>query len=139
MSPEQIKLARRFVSSFMYKTNATFNTNVLKMLLSVMVSINNTGKTFLIVYCYITSELVASFKWVKEQVTNLAFYDCLKAALIYSNFSKGLRAVVTAKATLDIARATLTDKVSSLEPSAILNATKVIISKAASKPILVKL
>jgi hypothetical protein len=62
MSLKQIKLARQFVSSFIYKTNATFNTNILKMLLSIIVSINNTSKTFLIVYYYITLELVASFK-----------------------------------------------------------------------------
>jgi len=69
----------------------------------------------------------------------LAFYNCPKAILICSNFLKGLRAVVTAKATLDIARVILTDKVSSLELSAILNATKVIVNKATSKLILVKL
>jgi hypothetical protein len=62
MSPEQIKMARRFVSDFMYKTDATFNTNILKLLLSVVVGIDNTSSTFLAVYCYITSESAASFK-----------------------------------------------------------------------------
>jgi hypothetical protein len=62
MSLEQIRLARRFVSSFIYKTNATFNTNYLKMPLSVMVSINNTSKTFPITFYYITLELAVSFK-----------------------------------------------------------------------------
>ena len=76
---------------------------------------------------------------VKEQVTNLAFYDCPKATLICSDFLKGLRAAVVAKATLDITKAILTNKVSSLELSAILNAIKVIVSKAASKLALVKL
>jgi hypothetical protein len=37
MSAEQIKLSRRFVSGFMYETDATFNTNRLKLPLSVMV------------------------------------------------------------------------------------------------------
>jgi hypothetical protein len=59
---EQIKLAQRFVSGFIYKTNTTFNTNSLKLLLSVIVSINNTRATFSIVYCYITLESTASFK-----------------------------------------------------------------------------
>jgi hypothetical protein len=62
MSLKQIRLTRRFVSSFIYKTNATFNTNCLKMPLSVIVSINNTSKTFLIAFCYITLELAVSFK-----------------------------------------------------------------------------
>jgi hypothetical protein len=67
------------------------------------------------------------------------FYNCLEAALIYSNFSKGLSIVAVVKATLDLARTTLTDKVASLEPSVIFNATKVIVSKAANKPTPVKL
>jgi hypothetical protein len=62
MSLEQIWMAKRFVSNFMYKTDATFNTNILKLLLNVIVSINNTSSTFLIVYCYITSKSVSSFK-----------------------------------------------------------------------------
>jgi hypothetical protein len=62
MSLKQIRLARWFVSGFMYKTDATFNTNSLKLPLSVMISINNTGATFPIAYCYITSESAASFK-----------------------------------------------------------------------------
>jgi len=66
MTAEQIKLARRFVSGFMYKIDATFNTNRLKLPLSVMVGIDNCGKTFLIAYCYITSELAASFKFVAD-------------------------------------------------------------------------
>jgi len=48
----------------MYKTDATFNTNSLKLLLSVIVSINNYKKTFLIAYCYITLEAAVSFKFV---------------------------------------------------------------------------
>jgi len=62
ISPEQIRMARRFVSNFIYKTDTTFNTNILKLLLSILVSIDNTSSTFLIVYCYITSESVVSFK-----------------------------------------------------------------------------
>jgi hypothetical protein len=66
MSAEQIKLAQQFVSGFMYKTDATFNTNCLKLPLSVMVSINNYKRTFPIAYCYITLESAASFKFVVD-------------------------------------------------------------------------
>jgi len=59
-------MARRFVSDFMYKTDVTFNTNILKLLLSVVVGIDNTGSTFLVAYCYITSELAVSFKWTSD-------------------------------------------------------------------------
>jgi hypothetical protein len=46
MSDEQIHLARRFVSSFIYETDATFNTNTLRLLLSVMVGIDNPKALF---------------------------------------------------------------------------------------------
>jgi hypothetical protein len=99
------------VSRFIYETDATFNTNCLNLLLSVIVSINNISKTFLIAYCYITSELAVSFKWILEQLTDLAFYNCPEAALICKDFSKGLGAVVAAKATSDLTRTLPTDVV----------------------------
>src|ERR1035438_1192866 len=103
MSLKQIKLARRFVSGFIYETNATFNTNSLKLLLSVMVGIDNTRATFPIAYCYITSESAASFKWIAEQLTELAFWDCPEPTLIVGDFSKGLGAAAAAKAAADLA------------------------------------
>jgi hypothetical protein len=103
MSLEQIKLVRWFVSSFMYKIDATFNTNSLKLPLSIIDSINNTKATFPIAYCYIALELAASFKWIAEQLTKLAFNNCLKPALIIKDFSKGLVAAVAAKAAVYLA------------------------------------
>lgn len=102
MSAEQIKLARRFVSGFMYKTDATFNTNRLKLPLSVVVGINNCGRTFPIAYCYITLESAASFKFVSNQLSDLAFYNCPKAAVVVGDFSKGLGAAMAAKAAVDL-------------------------------------
>jgi hypothetical protein len=110
MSIEQIKMAQWFVSGFMYKTDATFNTNCLKLPLSVIVDIDNCGKTFSIAYCYITSESAASFKFVAEQVTDLAFYNCPDAAVIVGDFSKGLRAAVAAKAAVDLRLTTVTEE-----------------------------
>jgi hypothetical protein len=48
----------------MYKIDATFNTNCLKLLLSIIVGIDNCGKTFLIGYCYIMLKSAASFNFV---------------------------------------------------------------------------
>jgi hypothetical protein len=76
-----------------------------------MVGIDNTRAMFLVAYCYITSELVASFKWVSKQITNLAFSDCPESALICGDFSKGLGAAVVAKATADLARLPPIDEV----------------------------
>ena len=64
ISPDQIRLARRFVSSFIYETDATFNTNRLHLPLSVIVGITNTRTTFPIAICYITSESATSFEFV---------------------------------------------------------------------------
>jgi hypothetical protein len=90
------------VNGFMYETDATFNTNRLKFPLSVMVGIDNRGKTFPIAYCYITSESAASFKFVAEQLTDLAFHDCPEAVVVVGDFSKGLGAAMAAKAAIDL-------------------------------------
>lgn len=102
ISNEQIRQARRFVSGFMYETDATFNTNSLRMPLSVMVGINNIGKTFPMAFCYITSESAISFKWVSEQLTDLIFYDCLWPMVVCGDFSKGLGKCVADKADEDV-------------------------------------
>jgi len=86
----------------MYKTDATFNTNSLKLLLSVIVGINNCRKTFPVAYCYIILECAASFKFAADQLSDLAFYDCLKAAVIVRDFAKGLRAACAAKVAVDL-------------------------------------
>jgi hypothetical protein len=76
MSDQQIRLARRFVSGFLYKTDATFNTNTRRLPLSVMVGIDNTRHTFPMAFMFITSELAKSFKFAGECLTNLCFYNC---------------------------------------------------------------
>jgi hypothetical protein len=98
MSDEQIRLARRFVSGFIYKTDATFNTNTLRLPLLVMVRINNIGHTFPIAFMFITLESAKSFTFVSKQLTDLCFYDCQEAAIIYRDFSKGLSASVALRA-----------------------------------------
>jgi hypothetical protein len=89
-------MLKRFVNSFMYKTDATFNTNRLKLSLSVIVGIDNCSKTFLIAYYYITLESAASFKFVANQLSDLVFYNCLKAAVVVKDFLKGLAAAKAA-------------------------------------------
>jgi hypothetical protein len=54
-------MARRFISGFLYKTNATFNTNTRRLFLSVIVGIDNIGYMFSIVFMFITTELAKSF------------------------------------------------------------------------------
>jgi len=77
MSDEQIRLARRFVSGFLYETDATFSTNTRRLPLSVMVGIDNTGHTFPMAFMFITTESAKSFKFAGECLIDLCFYDCL--------------------------------------------------------------
>ena len=90
-------------------------------------------------YCFITSKLVASFKWIREQLTNLVFYNYPKPTLIYKDFSKGLRVVVVAFATTNLIGAEIIDKVEPRDPSSLLEAIEVIIKQAIYKPTLIKL
>jgi hypothetical protein len=103
-------MARRFASGFMYETDATFNTNSLKLPLSVLVGIDNCGKTFPIAFCYITSEAAASFRFIADQLTDFAFYDCPEPAVIVGDFSKGLGAACAAKAALDLGLTEITEE-----------------------------
>jgi hypothetical protein len=61
MLDKQIHIARRFVSGFLYKTNATFNTNTRRLPLSIIVRIDNIGYTFPITFIFITTESAKSF------------------------------------------------------------------------------
>jgi MULE transposase domain len=103
-------MAQRFVSGFMYETDATFNTNCLKLPLSVMVSINNCGNTFPMAYCYITSESAASFIFTADQLSDLAFSNCPEAAVIIGDFAKGLGAACAAKAAVDLGLTKIIDE-----------------------------
>jgi hypothetical protein len=77
MSDKQIRLARRFVSGFLYETNATFSTNTRRLPLSVIVGINNTRYIFPMAFIFIITESAKSFKFARECLTNLCFYNCL--------------------------------------------------------------
>ena len=82
----------------MCETDTTFNTNCLKLPLSVIIGIDNYWKTFLIAYRHITSESGASFKFVANQLSNLVFYDYPELVVIIRDFSKGPGAALEAKA-----------------------------------------
>jgi hypothetical protein len=104
MSNEQIRLIRRFVSGFLYETNAIFSTNTRRLPLSVIVGINNTRYTFPMAFMFITTKSAKSFKFTGEYLINLCFYDYLQPSLIYGDFSKGLGAVVIAQGAKDLVK-----------------------------------
>jgi hypothetical protein len=85
-------MARRFVSEFMWETGATFNTNSLKMPLSFLVGITNTGTTFSIAFVFISAESGAMFRWIHELLIELVFYDCPLPKVAVGDFAKELMA-----------------------------------------------
>jgi hypothetical protein len=87
--------------------DTTFNTNKPCLLLSVMVGITNTKKTFPLAFCYITSKLAKSFNFVRGELTKYVFYSYLEIAVIYVDFTKGLRASIAA---LALCKASVEDK-----------------------------
>jgi hypothetical protein len=130
-------MTQQFVSSFMYKTDATFNTNVLQLPLSVLVSIDNCGKTFSAEFCYITSESAASFKFVADQLSDLAFYNCSENAVIVGDFSKSLGAAYAAKAAVNLGLTEIIDKALVYpvdRDEEIPEAAEVIVNKAGRRP-----
>lgn len=92
---EQIRLARRFVSHFLLETDATFNTSRLNMPLSVLLGITNTGISFPVGYCYITSESRESFMFMLAYMQELMFYDhCPGSYVFIGDFAAGLGAAM---------------------------------------------
>ena len=67
----------------------------------MIVGITNTGKTFPLAYCYITSESANSFDFVFGELTKYVFYDYPEAAVICVDFTKGLGASIVARALRD--------------------------------------
>ncbi len=62
---EQICFAPRFVSCFIYKTIAIFNTNERQIPLSILVGVLNIGKIFSFAFCFITSEVASTFEFIE--------------------------------------------------------------------------
>ena len=56
MTDEQISLGQQFCSSFMLEINSTFNTNTLKLPLTILTGVSNTGKSFPLAFSFAPSE-----------------------------------------------------------------------------------
>lgn len=84
----QLCLARRFLSHFLVETDATFNTNRLNMLLSVLLGITNTGSSFPAAYCFISSEAKDSFLFMFACMEEFMFHDqCVGPNVILRDFA----------------------------------------------------
>ena len=89
-SPLQITLARRFINEWVLQTNATFNTNNLRLPLSIMTGVTNTGKTFPYGQSFVLSESAEAFKFIDIQMDTLMWYDCNGPRVVLRDQAKGL-------------------------------------------------
>ena len=101
MSPEQVRMGQRFVSGFVYEVDSAFGPDVMGLPLSVVVGIDNCGKTFPLAYCYIGAESAESFRWIAGLLDELVFRGCPDAAVVIGDFSRGLGAAIAAKGASD--------------------------------------
>lgn len=49
---------------------------------------------FFIIFCFITSEITASFDFMEQQLNNPFFYNCPYLKVIYSDLAKRLALVI---------------------------------------------
>ncbi len=96
---EQTRLVRQFVSTFIYETNATFDTNELQMPLSVLVGVLNTGKTFLFALCFTTFESAVTFDFMEDLLDKLFFYNFLRLKVVFGDFANGLAKSIATRET----------------------------------------
>jgi hypothetical protein len=100
-TPEQIRMARRFVSDMLAETDATFNTNEKRLLLQCFVGIDNTGSTFQFLQAFATAESADIIRFLLQILQDYFFYDCPGFAVLAGDFGAGLNAGFVQKATQD--------------------------------------
>ncbi len=79
----------------MYETDATFNTNELHLLLSILVGVLNNRKTFPFALCFITSETTISFEFLEDQLDHMFFHNFHNPKIIYGDSAKRLTSAIS--------------------------------------------
>jgi len=90
MSEDQIRLGQRFCSGFALQIDSTFNTNTLKLPLTILVGITNTGKTFPLAFSFIPSEDRLSMDFIFLSLTELAWDEFPPPKVIIADQGSGL-------------------------------------------------
>lgn len=82
------------MSFFIYEIDTMFYINKLKIALSVLVRILNTGKIFLFALYFITLESAAIFEFIEDELYEIFFYNYEQLPVIYGDFAKGLTSTI---------------------------------------------
>jgi hypothetical protein len=114
--PDQIQMAIRFISDFMYQTDATWDTSVIRLPLTNIVGVDNTMKTFGAASIFITSESAESGRFAQEQMQKHVFWCCRQASVVIGDFAAGLAKTFADKALQDAKEAQKTGRQLPLPP-----------------------
>jgi len=80
--------ARRFIPDFVMQLDCTFNTNNTRLLLAVVTSVSNTGRSFPALFAYQKTESCQN--WLKVLQTMAEILPAAPPKVILSNFGEGL-------------------------------------------------
>jgi len=90
MSDVQIQWAQRFCSSFMIEVDTTFNTNNLRLPLTIVTGISNTGDSFPVAFSFLPSESKVSFDFIFENLKEIVWQEFPPPRVVIGDQAKGL-------------------------------------------------
>jgi hypothetical protein len=88
-----IKQARRFCPDWIIQVDGTFNTNKIRMPLIDCLGMNNTGKSFIFAFCFVTSESSENWGFVLECLEQTVFNGLPLPRVVIADQGLGLRTV----------------------------------------------
>jgi hypothetical protein len=92
MSDTQIQWAQRFCSSFIVEIDTIFSTNNLRLPLTILTGISNTGDSVPVVFSFLPSESRVSFDFIFQFLNELVWEEYPSPIVVVGDFAKGLEA-----------------------------------------------
>jgi hypothetical protein len=86
----QIRLEERFCSSFMVEINLTFNTNALKLPLTIIMGVSNTRMTFLLTFSFVPAENKVFMDFIFEFLSELIWSEYSTPSIVITDQESGL-------------------------------------------------
>ena len=92
MSDAQIQWGQRFSSSFMVEIDTTFNTNNLRLPLTIVTGISNTGASFPLAFSFLPSESKVCFDFIFQSLKELVWEEYAPPVVVVGDLAQGLAA-----------------------------------------------
>jgi hypothetical protein len=90
---ELIRLARRFTPDWMIQMDGTFNTNRIKLPLINVLSVTNTGHSFIFAFCFMTSESSDNWGFTLQCLERVVYENLPLPRVVLADQGLGLRSV----------------------------------------------